>query len=98
MEIVKTKQDHKLTMEIKGRLDTLTSTTLQKEFDESTDGITELILDMKELVYTSSAGLRVLLNAQKAMNKVGTMKLINVSDDVLDVFEITGFLDILTIE
>ena len=62
------------------------------------DGVTELILDMNQLTYVSSAGLRVLLSTQKKMNKIGTMKLIGVCEDVMEVFEMTGFVDILNIE
>lgn len=98
MEITKLKDGQQLTIAIKGRLDTVTASMLQKELDENIVGIKELVLDMKELDYTSSAGLRVILNAQKIMNKQGSMKLINISAEVLDVLDITGFLDILTIE
>lgn len=98
MEITKIKQGKQLTIAIKGRLDSMTATDFQKVIDENIEGTESLILDMKELDYTSSAGLRVILNTQKIMNKQGFMKLINVSSDVLDVFDITGFLDILTIE
>ena len=71
---------------------------LEEELKNSMDGITELILDFEKLDYISSAGLRVLLSAQKVMNKQGEMKLIHVSDVVNEIFEVTGFCDILTIE
>ena len=98
MNINSSKENGKLTVEIIGRVDTTTAPELDKFITENIEGITELVLDLKELSYTSSAGLRVLLKSQKAMNKQGTMKLINVSSDVMDVFDITGFTDILNIE
>ena len=85
-------------VEIVGRLDTTTAPSLEKTLSEDMGDTKNLILDLKELEYISSAGLRVLLGAQKKMQKIGTMKVINVCDSVMDVFEITGFADILTIE
>ena len=81
-----------------GRLDTQTAPELEKVVDEVTSNIKELTFDMNGLEYVSSAGLRVILKAQKIMNTKGSMKLIGVSDSIMDVFDITGFLDILTIE
>ena len=99
MEIIKNIDKEKLEVKIVGRLDTITAPTLEAEFKQSvTDDVKELVLDFKELEYISSAGLRVLLAAQKVMNKQGSMKLINVSEEVNEIFEVTGFSDILTIE
>ena len=92
------KETDSLTMKLGGRLDTTTAPELEKAFEENMDVSKDLILDMKELEYISSAGLRVLLAAQKKMNQAGKMKLTGVSDEVMEVFEITGFSDILTIE
>ena len=92
------KETVSLTMKLGGRLDTTTAPELEKAFEENMDVSKDLILDMKELEYISSAGLRVLLAAQKKMNQSGKMKLTGVSDEVMEVFEITGFSDILTIE
>ena len=92
------KETESLTMKLGGRLDTTTAPELEKAFEENMDVSKDLILDMKELQYISSAGLRVLLAAQKKMNQSGKMKLTGVSDEVMEVFEITGFSDILTIE
>ena len=86
------------TIEIIGRLDTTTAPELDKTINEVTADVKNLVLDFKGLEYISSAGLRVLLGAQKKMQKIGSMKLVNVREEVMEVFEITGFLDILTIE
>ena len=85
-------------IEIAGRLDTTTAPALDKTISENIDAAENLILDVKGLEYISSAGLRVLLSAQKRMQKVGSMRLINVCEEVMDVFEMTGFADILTID
>ncbi|MBO7669279.1 MAG: STAS domain-containing protein [Oscillospiraceae bacterium] len=87
-----------LTVSLEGRLDTTTAPQLEESLKESMDGIKELILDFSKLEYISSAGLRVLLSAQKNMAKQGSMKLIHVSDVIMEIFEVTGFVDILTIE
>ncbi len=87
-----------LTMEVEGRLDTMTAPELEKALKESLDGMTELVLDFTNLEYVSSAGLRVLLSAQKIMNKQGRMVIRNVCETVMEVFEVTGFSDILTVE
>ena len=97
MKITTNKNDNKVTMAIAGRIDTTTAPELEAEFNELGD-INELVLDFADVEYISSAGLRVLLKAQKLMATLGDMKIINVSKDVLDVFDITGFTDILTIE
>ena len=83
---------------IAGRLDTQTAPELEKELDAILPNLKELTFDMAELEYISSAGLRVILKAQKVMNTQGSMKLTSVNDGIMEVFDITGFLDILTIE
>ncbi len=83
---------------LEGRLDTATSPQLEQELAASLDGVQELTLNMEKLEYLSSAGLRVLLQAQKRMNKQGSMKVTHVSEIVMEIFEVTGFLDILTVE
>ena len=83
---------------MKVKLDTVTAPDLDKEIDENIDGVTELVIDFSQLEYISSAGLRVLLTAQKTMNQKGSMKLINVNETVMEIFDVTGFVDILTIE
>ena len=85
-------------IEIVGRLDTNTAPALDKAINEDIDGTKNLVLNFKELEYVSSAGLRVLLAAQKKMQKIGSMKVTNVREEVMEVFEITGFADILVIE
>ena len=86
------------TLKIIGRLDTTTAPELESTIDGCVAGIKELVLDCSELEYVSSAGLRVILKAQKLMNTQGTMKLTNVNETIMEVFDITGFADILTIE
>lgn len=98
MTIVEERNNNVLTLKIEGRLDTTTAPTLEITINENLDGVTELILDMNQLTYVSSAGLRVLLSSQKKMNKIGTMKLIGVCEEVMEVFEMTGFVDVLNIE
>ena len=85
-------------VELGGRLDTTTAPSLEKMLNEDIGESKNLIFDFKGLEYISSAGLRVLLSAQKRMQKIGSMKVINVCEEVMEVFEITGFADILTIE
>ena len=92
------KQSDELTIEVAGRLDTITAPVLEKTVGENISGITSLVLDFKGLEYISSAGLRVLLSAQKKMQKLGSMKLVGVCEDVMEVLEMTGFADILVIE
>lgn len=87
-----------LVIKVEGRLDTTTAPQLEAELKESLDGISELELDFAALEYISSAGLRVVLSAQKIMNKQGKMVVRNINETVMDVFEVTGFVDILTIE
>mgnify|MGYP003504812730 FL=1 len=83
---------------IAGRLDTITAPALDKAINEDIGETRNLILDMQSLEYISSAGLRVLLGAQKKMQKIGSMKVVNVCEEVMEVFEMTGFADILVIE
>lgn len=85
-------------IEISGRIDTITAPELEKTIEEDLDGIKNLVLDIKGVEYISSAGLRVLLAAQKKISKSGTMKVTNVCSEVMEVFELTGFTDILVIE
>ena len=85
-------------IEIVGRLDTITAPALDKTINEDLGDTKNLVLDVKGMEYISSAGLRVLLGAQKKMQKIGSMKVINVCSEVMEVFEMTGFADILTIE
>ena len=87
-----------LTLAVEGRLDTATAPELEAALSASLTGVKSLILDFEKLGYVSSAGLRVILKAQKIMNAQGDMKVINVNEVVMEVFEITGFADILTIE
>ena len=96
---IKTKRNEKeLIVELSGRLDTTTAPALEKAIGENICNIENLVLDFKEIEYISSAGLRVLLNTQKKIQQTGKMKVINVCEEVMEVFEITGFIDILTIE
>lgn len=84
---------------LSGRLDTTTAPELESELKDSLDGVTSLTFDFKELAYISSAGLRVLLSAQKIMNKAaGEMKIVGSNDEIKEIFEVTGFNDILNIE
>ena len=98
MTIEKNLNGELATLVVAGRLDTQTAPELEKEIDGGVGGLKELVFDMTGLEYVSSAGLRVILKAQKIMNTQGSMKLIGVNDSIMEVFDITGFLDILTIE
>ncbi len=98
MEIIKKADGEALNIALEGRLDTMTAPQLENEIKESLDGVKELVFDFEKLDYVSSAGLRVILTAQKIMNRQGSMKILKVNSDIMDVFEITGFADILTIE
>ena len=98
MTITRTKNETSLTLALEGRLDTTTAPQLEAELKECLAGVTILTLDMQQLAYLSSAGLRVILAAQKQMNKQGKMVIKNVCDTIMEVFEVTGFTDILTIE
>ena len=92
------KNETETVIEIVGRLDTITAPALDKTINEDIEDTKNLVLDLKGTEYISSAGLRVLLSAQKKMQKVGSMKVTGVCEEVMEVFEMTGFADILTIE
>ena len=98
MTIEKNLNGTELTVTITGRLDTTTAPQLEAEFKQNIGGVEKLILDFSALEYLSSAGLRVLLAAQKVMNKQGEMIIKNVNETINEIFEVTGFIDILTIE
>lgn len=98
LNIEKKANGTELTVALTGRLDTTTAPQLESAVKESLDGVTALNFDMEALEYVSSAGLRVLLSAQKVMNKQGEMKVTHVSQTIMEIFEVTGFSDILTIE
>lgn len=98
MEITQEKKDSELIMALKGRLDNSTAAQFDEAVKASINGTKSLILDFKELEYLSSAGLRIILSAQKIMNRQGKMTIRNVNDTIMEVFEMTGFADILTIE
>lgn len=98
MTINKNIDGNKMLLQIEGRLDTTTAPDLETAVKESIEGIEKLELDLAALEYVSSAGLRVILSAQKTMNKQGDMVIRNVNDEVMEIFEVTGFVDILTIE
>ena len=95
---IEIKKNQETIIEIAGRLDTITAPALDKTINEEIGDTENIVLDLKGLEYISSAGLRVLLGAQKKMQKNGSMKLINVCEEVMEVFEMTGFADILVIE
>ena len=98
MTIEKTVNGSELILKVVGRLDTTTAPELEGEINSSAEGINKLVLDFAELEYLSSAGLRVILQAQKMMNKQGEMIVKNVNETISEIFDITGFTDILTIE
>lgn len=98
MTINKTVNGTELTVALEGRLDTTTAPELETELNWSLAGVEILIIDMKALAYLSSAGLRVILAAQKRMNKQGKLVVRHVNETILEVFEVTGFIDILTVE
>lgn len=98
MTIDKTLNGTELTVALTGRLDTTTAPQLESELKASLDGVEKLTLDFAGLDYLSSAGLRVLLAAQKIMNKQGSMSVRNVNETIAEIFDVTGFSDILTIE
>lgn len=96
---IQTKRDGgRLYAQVTGRIDTSTVVEAEKQLKNGIETVTELVLDFKELDYISSAGLRLLLSLQKLMNKQGSMKVVNVNDAVMEIFEVTGFSEILTIE
>ena len=98
MTITKNQEADKLTVALEGRLDTTTSPQLEGELRSAVNGITELTFDLEKLDYISSAGLRVLLAAQKVMNRQGEMKIVNVKPEIMEIFDVTGFVDILNSE
>ena len=98
LNIVKNTENAKLTVALEGRLDTTTAPQLETELKAALNGVTELVMDFEKLEYISSAGLRVLLSAQKIMNKQGSMKIVHVNNVINEIFEVTGFSDILNIE
>lgn len=98
MTVEKTLNGAELNIKVAGRLDTTTAPELEKELTESISGAEKLALDFADLEYLSSAGLRVLLQAQKIMNKQGEMVVKNVNETIMEIFEVTGFTDFLTIE
>ena len=98
MTITKTVDDKSLTLALEGRLDTATAPELDAELQSSLDGVEALILDLEKLQYMSSAGLRILLLTQKRMMKQGQMKVLHVGETIMEIFEVTGFSEILTIE
>ncbi|MCD7887451.1 MAG: STAS domain-containing protein [Clostridiales bacterium] len=97
MTITKKREGNRLTIAPEGRLDATTAPELSAVLDAELDGVKELLIDMENLAYMSSAGLRVILTAQKRMNRQGRMTVAHVCDDIMDVFKMTGFLSILTI-
>lgn len=98
LNIKKSVEGEKAVYSLQGRLDTVTAPDLEKDLRASLGGIKELVMDFEELEYISSAGLRVLLAAQKIMSKQGGMKITHVNETIMEIFEVTGFSDILTIE
>ena len=98
MNIIKTKEGSTLSLALEGRLDTTTASQLEAALHDAMDGVTELNMDFEKLEYLSSAGLRVILAAQKTMNRQGSMVIRHVNETIQEVFEVTGFVDILTIE
>ena len=98
LNIKKTIENGSALFRLEGRLDTTTAPELESELKSSLDGVSKLTFDLKDLEYVSSAGLRVLLSAQKIMNAQGGMKVCNVNETIMEIFEVTGFSDILDIE
>ena len=98
MTIQQIKNENALTVALEGRLDTMTAPELETTLKTALEGVEELTFDFEKLDYISSAGLRVLLAAQKTMNRQGSMKVIHANEIILEIFEVTGFSDILTIE
>ena len=97
MNIKQSKENKKVVVAVEGRIDTNTAPELLDHLKEAMVGIEELVLDLKKVDYISSAGLRVILFAQKTMNSQGSMSVTHVNSDIMEVFELTGFTDILTI-
>lgn len=98
MNIIKKQEGTTLTVAIEGRLDTVTAPQLEGELRTAVNGVEELIFDLDGMEYISSAGLRVLLSSQKVMNRQGKMVIRHVKPEIMEIFEVTGFADILNIE
>lgn len=98
MNITQERSADKLTLKIEGRIDTKTAPKLEQAISGALDGVKSLVFDLEQTSYISSAGLRVLLIAQKQMNKQGDMTIIHANSDIMEIFEVTGFTDILTLE
>ena len=98
LDITKTVEGSKATFALSGRLDTTAASELRQSVEESLDGIADIVFDFEKLDYISSAGLRVLLSARKALRGIGTVKLVHVSAIIMDILEMSGFSEILTIE
>ena len=98
MIINQNREGNQLTISLEGRLDTATAPELEAVIDTALTGVETLVMDLEQLEYVSSAGLRVFLKMQKLMNTQGAMKIIHVNETIMEVFDITGFVDILTIE
>lgn len=98
MQLSSLKDNNKLTVSVEGKIDTKTAPELEKYVLESLEGISELAIDFKKVTYISSAGLRALLQIQKQIKQQGSMKILNVSENVMDIFEMIGFSNIFTIE
>ena len=98
MTIQQTKNGNALVIAPEGRLDTMTAPELEAALKEALTGVEELTFDLEKLDYISSAGLRVLLSAQKTMNRQGSMKVVHANEIIMEIFDVTGFADILTIE
>ena len=98
MIVTKTKAGNALTVALEGRMDAISAPKLEEELKAELDGVTELAFDLEKLVYTSSAGLRVLLSMQKTMNSKGSMVIRNVRPEIMEIFDMVGFTDLLNIE
>ncbi|MBR3545241.1 MAG: STAS domain-containing protein [Oscillospiraceae bacterium] len=98
LNIIKKIENTSAVFALEGRLDTVTAPELEAALKEVLNGLTELTLDFEKLEYISSAGLRVLLSAQKTMTKQGVMRVTHVNETIMEIFEVTGFIDIITIE
>lgn len=98
MKIEQVKNGAELTIQLEGRLDTTTAPQLEAVLEDALEGVSALSLDFSRLEYISSAGLRVLLSAQKRMNRQGSMRITHVGEVIMEIFEVTGFTDVLTIE
>ncbi len=98
MKVLKTKERNKLTVAVEGKITAQTAPEFEKVINDNIGGVSNLVLDLRETEYVSSAGLRIILQAKKVMNSQGTMKIINVQEDVMRTFVMVSFPDIITIE